>query len=78
MSDATSRVIQLPDQEPSGPNVRAAWKAMKVLWPEGVPSDLGSSVILRRVNLFIKKQPPNTIDVNEVTRDSVRRLLGRK
>jgi hypothetical protein len=73
------RLIQLPKEEPKGARSSAAWKAMNALWPgRSVPEIEKTSDVHRAVNKWIKKQPRSLVEVDEVSREVVERLLGRR
>jgi hypothetical protein len=76
--EPTVTLFQLSKQEPSSAHSAAAWKAMNLLWPTGVPLNLGIAQILVKVNAWIKKQPRNIVEIESVSREVVARLLGRR
>lgn len=72
------KLIRLPGDEPKTDPSAAAWKALKALYPNDVPSNKKSADIHKQVNQWIKKQPRNIIPVDAVSVDTVKRLLGRR
>jgi hypothetical protein len=76
--EPTAAVIHLPDKIPNTDQSSAAAQALKSLWPNGVPSNKRTSDVHRQVNQWIKKQPRNLAPVNEVSVETVARLLGRR
>jgi hypothetical protein len=76
--EATPDLIQLPDKIPNTEPCEAAAKAIRFLWPKGVPSDKKTSEVARSVNAWIGKKLRNEISVNNVSRETVDRLLGRR
>ncbi len=76
--EATPDLIQLPDKIPNTEPCEAAAKAIRFLWPKGVPSNKKTSEVARSVNAWIGKKTRNEISVNNVSRETVDRLLGRR
>jgi hypothetical protein len=72
------KFIGIPDNEPRGRNQSAVWKALKYLFPDGVPEELATAGLLIQVNGYINKQKRSDIEVKKVTRYDVARVLGRR
>jgi hypothetical protein len=76
--EASAPVIRLPEQEPIRDESAAAHKALNFCFPDGVPSNLRSSALLRLVNDWISKQPRGLVPPNKVSIEVINRLLRRR
>jgi hypothetical protein len=76
--EKTADLIRLPDQIPNTDQSEAAMRAMRSIWPKGVPSVKKTSEVTRRVNVWIGKQPRGNVPVERVSAETIARLLGRK
>jgi hypothetical protein len=72
---APPRLIKLPEKPPRGAVSGAAWKAMTSRWPNGVPENTKTAMVLRVVNAWIKSQPRALIGVDVVSREVVARFF---
>jgi hypothetical protein len=75
--EATPSLIRLPDKIPDTEPSEPAAKAIRFLWPKGVPSDKKTSDVARLVNAWISKKLRSEVSVTNVSRETVGRLLGR-
>ncbi len=65
--------LMLSDKEPHGAKSAAAWRAMKALWPNGVPRSRSNQEIANEVNKWLK-QPENGRDPAGVSAKTIERV----
>jgi hypothetical protein len=76
--EATPSLIRLPDKTPDTEPSEAAAKAIRYLWPNGIPSNKKTSEVARSVNAWIGKKSRSEVAVVNVSQETIGRLLGRR